>query len=144
MKQRGWFFAGAAALLIIIIILVVVKLNKTENSSFTINLYGDFTSSGSDRKYNASLTFYGEKLVSGWQTYATWDREGQKVVECVIDTNSLTWVDKTTGGECSYIPESFPLTKEGIMHQIDSGMLKPAEECRHYDTCYRITYILED
>lgn len=140
MKQKNLFFAGNILLLIIVIIVVAIQFKgKSELSSFTINLYGDFTSSGGSRYYNASLTFQEDKLVSGWQTYETWPRTGgHNIVECIIDANSLNWIDKNTKGECEYKPEYIPLDKNGILQKINSEEFKSVDKCVHRDICYEI------
>lgn len=141
MKQKNLFFAGIILLLLIAIIILAIQFKgKGELSSFTINLYADFTSSGGSRYYNASLTFQEDELISGWQTYETWPgTEGHNIVECIIDANSLNWIDKNTKGECEYKPEYIPLNKNGILQKINSGEFKPVDKCEHLDICYEIT-----
>ena len=140
MNKKNLFFAGIIALLLIVIILIAIQFRgKSETSFSTINIYADFTSSGGSRYYNASLTFQEDKLISGWQIHETWPGTGwHNIVECVIDANSLTWVDKITKGECSYNPEYIPLNKKEILQKINSEEFKSADKCGHLDICYEL------
>ena len=140
MKHKYLFFAEIILLLITIIIVVGIQFKgKSEVSSFTIRLFGDYTSSGGSRYYNSSLTFQEGKLISGWQTYETWPGTGgHKIIECMIDANSLNWIDKSTKGECGYKPEYIPLDKNGILQKISSEEFKSVDKCGHLDICYEI------
>jgi hypothetical protein len=134
---------AGALILIIISTILFLALNKQKNdsTSFTINMYGDFTSSGGSRNYNATLIFQDSKLISGNETYETWPGNGgHNIINCILDVNSLTWKDTETNGEmkCDSIPEYVPLNITDLMQKINSKEFKSLSECGHAVICYEI------
>jgi hypothetical protein len=117
--------------------------NNTLPDSFTIEMYGNYSSSGADRNYSSELTFIDNKISSGFQNYKVGEgsickENCNRITECVVKDQK--WVDKFTGGECMIDTFSAPLTKEGIMQQIKEGKILLSEniyQC-HYSTCYKI------
>ena len=140
MKQKNLFVVLAILTLIILITLSTILLvHKPDLSSFTINLHGDFTSSGGSRYYNASLIFQQNKLISGWERYETWPSMGShNIVDCIINATNLNWVDNATKGECAYKPDYLPLDKKELLKKINSGDFKSIDNCRHLDICYEL------
>ena len=107
--------------------------------SVTLNIYGDWTSSGGNRLYNSTLIFVDGKLTNGWQKYDYSGGTGiEKHYECIIDVNTLIWRDKTTLGECEYNSSFIPVDLIGLRQKISQGEIKSAEECLHGITCYQI------
>ncbi len=110
-------------------ILLVGCADKGLPDSFTLKLFGDYTSSGGTRHYNAEIVFDDDQIVSAWQKYEAWEGSGDhKLYSCYLETGSNTWLDNQTDGECEQIPNylaDIPLTKQGIQQKIDSGEYAP-------------------
>jgi len=123
----------------------IVKNTSQLPDSFTISLYGDFTSSGGSRYLHAELIFVDDKLVSGWKKFERYEGSGNNYVdECVADINSLTWVgvtnstDFSVGNTPSCSGSEF-LDKNELQGKIDSGELDPDyASCPHATICYTI------
>ncbi len=144
MKQKHFLLSVLILLILIVIVLLVLiytlypKNQSILPDSFTINVYGDWSSSGGDRLFNSTLTFVNGKLTNGWQKYDYSGTTGiEKHYECIMDVNTLTWRGKTTLDECGY-PSHIPLDLANLRQKISLGELKPDAKCSHYDTCYRI------
>lgn len=147
MKINKKIIIGIIVVLILIISFVFIN-NKINQSSFAIKITSDYQSSGgTERKYEANLTFVDNKLVSGSQSYIVTPGpmcnggpgECGSSFECIIENQQ--WVDSQNKGKCnmpSYV-ENIPLTREGIEQQIKSGKIKPLNSnCTHGDLCYEI------
>lgn len=148
MKKNKKILIGIIVILIIIISFVFINSNKINKSSFIIKITSDYQSSGgTERKYEANLTFVDNKLVSGSQSYVVipspmcsggpGDCGGG--FSCIVENGQ--WVDATNKGKCNIPPDisNISLTKEGIEQQIKRGEIKPLNsECTHGDLCYEI------
>ena len=122
-------------------ILVIGGCNSSENNgdlsnSFTIKIYGDFTSSAASRYYESILTFKDDQIVSGWIKYEFF-REERITTECNLDVSVLMWFNKS--GDCTNLMMP-PLTKLELQRKIDLGeYIKPGPNgCRHSSYCYEI------
>jgi len=131
------------AVFLTLVVFVLLKINFNQNklpNSFTLNVKGDYTSSGAERNYEGTLAFTNNKLISGTESYTTWLGGGcqtdcNKKYKCIIKNQE--WVDAVGGGVCE-INDYVPLTRDEIEQQIKNGQLKPFDNCGHLDTCYEI------
>ncbi len=145
MKQKHLLLSVLILLILILIVvlgLIYTVYPKNQNilpDSFTINIYGDWSSSGGDRLFNSTLTFVNGKLTNGWQKYDYSGTTGiEKHYECIADVNTLTWRDKATLGDCGYKTSVTPLDLASLKQKISLEELKPADKCSRFDACYRI------
>jgi hypothetical protein len=146
-KRYYWILPILTSIIIISAIIISIQNKNTLPDSFTIKFYGDWTSSGASRTYNATLTFADNKLTYGWQRYESWDvLNRHNIYECTADTENLTWIDSATGGDCGYQHEVVPLTKVQLEETIKTNndwVNKPLDKCWmggefRYNTCYEI------
>jgi len=111
--------------------------------AFTMELKGDYSSSGATRNYSGNVTFFNNILVNGLESYFVGEggickNNCNRTTECVIKEQQ--WVDKTSGEKCG-INIYVSLTKEGIEQQISSKEILPVDDldnCPHGSTCYKI------
>lgn len=140
-------------LLLFILIISACKNNSTISgndgelpNSFTIQINGDYTSSGTDRIFNSELTFTNGKLTEGWKrsqnNYYIWnckfDKSSAKwVVDRTFNISSNTYIE--INDECQIEDVNF-LTVSEVQGAIDSGKIKPLDEdgCKFRETCYQI------
>lgn len=141
MKRHKKILIGIIIGLIIIISFLFIY-NKKNESSFIIKIRGDFTSSGAQRNYDASLIFKNNVLVDGAESYYVGQGGGckencERINSCKIINGE--WVDTTGLSNCNidypFIPAT---TREGIEEQIKSKDLTPMNKCGHLDICYEI------
>ena len=143
MKINKKVLISIIVFLIIVIIGGIIYINKNNNSSsFIFKIKGDFTSSGAQRNYDASLTFINNILVEGTESYYVGQGGGctnncERINSCKILNGE--WVDISGKSNCKtdypFIPS---ITKNGIERQIESKELKPINKCGHLDLCYEI------
>ena len=141
-KQKIILLVLIAALLgLAIFVLLIIHFNQAKSPKFlTLNIKGDYTSSGAERNYKGTLTFANNKLISGTESYSTWLGGGcqtdcSKRYECIIEDQQ--WIESVSGGVCE-INNYVPLTRDEIEQQIKNGQLKSFSDCGHMDTCYEI------
>ena len=141
-KQKVILLVLIVALLgLVIFVLPRIHFNQNKlPNSFTLNVKGDYTSSGAERNYEGTLTFANNKLISGTESYSTWLGGGcqtdcNKKYKCIIKDQQ--WIDAAGGGVCE-ISNYIPLTRVEIEQQIKNGRLKSFDNCGHLDTCYEI------
>lgn len=141
MKINKKILIGIIVISIIIIFFLFI-FNGINKSSFIFKISGDFTSSGAQRNYDASLTFINNVLVEGTESYYVGQGGGctnncERINSCKILNGE--WVDVSGGSNCKidypFIPST---TKKGIEKQIKSKELKPINKCGHLDLCYEI------
>jgi len=142
MKINKKVLIGIIIFLVIIIIGGIVYINKNNQSSFIFKIKGDFTSSGAQRNYDASLTFVNNVLTEGTESYYVGQGGGctnncERINSCKILNGE--WVDVSGGSNCKidypFVPST---TKNGIEQQIKSQELKPINKCGHLDLCYEV------
>lgn len=117
--------------------------NEILSDSFTIEMYGNYTSSGASRVYKGELTFVNNEVVNGSQSYSVGEgsickENCNRITECIVKDQQ--WVDKINREKCGIDTFSSPLTKEGLIQQINEGKILPSEDIYqcHYSTCYKI------
>ena len=140
-KKKILILIGIIVVLLSTIYFVFIN-NKINRSSFVFKIKGDFTSSGAQRDYDASLIFKNNVLVDGAEYYFVGQGGG-----CTTNCNRMNgckilngeWVDTSGESNCKidypFIPST---TKKGIEGQIKSKELKPINKCGHLDMCYEI------
>ena len=126
---------------ILVVLLIVIICLFIKTFTYNINIKGDFTSSGAQRNYNASLTFKGNILINGFETYYVGEGGGctvncERTYNCKIINQK--WFDSVDGSDCKISYPYISITRKGIQHQIISKELKPVSECGHRDLCYEI------
>lgn len=116
------------------------------SDSFTIEMYGNYSSSGADRNYQGELTFKNNKLISGSQNYSVGEggnckENCNRKTECLVKDQQ--WVDKTTGEKCEILDTfSAPLTKEELEQKI---IAKEFVQSENFDDCHsRICYKIKE
>ena len=152
-------------IIVVLVVAVIAIIFLTKNKvnlpdSFTINIAGDYTSSGADGEYSASLTFENGFLISGWQKYSHGGRLDGGGFYCVFNPDKKSWIgtikeykldesggvissNETSDVDCGSI-ENIGVydikTKEEMEEVIISSNLIEAAEssCPHSKTCYEI------
>ena len=128
-------------IIVCILILITMGFIMKGKRPFLIKFEGDFTSSGAQRNYEATLIFKGNALLSGTETYFVGQGGG-----CTSDCNrtdsckilNQKWVDSNDGSGCK-IGQYIPLKLEEINQKIKNKEIKSKNECGHLDICYEIT-----
>jgi len=130
---------------------IPIKNTEENNSilpdSFSMEMYGNYDSSGAGRTYQGELTFKNNEVISGSQVYIVGEGRNcqdncNRKTECMVINQK--WVDKNTGGGCTIDAFSTPLNKEGIIQKINESKFIQVEDlsnCKHAVTCYKITNI---
>lgn len=109
-------------------------------SSFSIEITGNYDSSGANRRYDAVMTFKENKLISGSQSYYVGEGSGcnencNKTYKCII--KDTVWIDTDNGGACS-VPFTTPTSLDDIKNNIQNGTLTPKDKCGHGNTCFEL------
>lgn len=147
MKQNKKILIGIILVALLIVIYFVFINNKINKSSFVIKIRGDFTSSGAQRNYYASLAFIDNILVEGTESYYVGEGGGckencERSIGCKV--NNQKWVDLIDGTDCKITYPFIPLmTKEGILNQIKEKKEQkfiPMNKCNHGNLCYEFIY----
>lgn len=142
MKRNKKILVSIGIVFVVLVTIFFAFNNKINRSSFILKIKGDFTSSGAQRNYDASLTFIDNVLVEGTESYYVGQGGGctnncERVNSCKIINGE--WVDVSGGSNCKidypFIPST---TKEGIEKQIKLKELKSMYKCGHLDLCYEI------
>ena len=133
-------------IIITVIILVlavsyVIGINY-EPKSIIYRITGDFTSSGAQRNFKATLIFAGNSLVTANEEYNVSEGGGctkdcdYKYI-CLVDFNNK-WMDAQTSGESCRIENYIPSRRKQIENKIKQGLIKQIDSCGHGDLCYEI------
>lgn len=118
-------------------LIFLVKPGSRLPNSFTINIYGDYTSAGASRYGSTTLVFENRELISGLQTYDVSATGIQRHCQWTLDVESLTWTEGPSEN-CETSVSSVPLNIAALEQKINAGEIKPEEECFNLDTCYRM------
>jgi len=148
MKIKNKILIGVVLGLIIVASFMFINSHKINKSSFIIKITSDYqSSSGTERKSEANLTFVDNKLVTGMQSYVVIPSplcsggpgECGSRSDCIVENGQ--WVDATNKGKCNMPPDisNISLTKKEIEQQIKKGEIKPLNSnCTHGNLCYEI------
>lgn len=126
-------------LIVIIILFLIVAIYKPIlPSSFTMEVRGNFTSSGGSRLYEATLVSSRDTNLTGIAHYYASSRGGDGfTIECII--NDGRWVTSAKREECDIPLVELATTRTGLITQIKAGQLKPiGEKCNRQDLCYEL------
>ena len=119
--------------------LIAESENNEIPDTVMLRIYYDGTSSGGNRISDYFLVFNEKNLASGTFTY---DFDGTDMetthIECVVDLNTMSWVDKQSGEVCDYDTSNIPLDLDSIKEKIGSEEIKPSEVCMRFETCFSI------
>lgn len=135
-------YASVGLLVLLILFGVLWKVYAPSGTtflppSFSMRVYGDFTSSGGSRVYEAILVAEGGVL-SGKERYRSSNGGGSVVtITCVIKDGRWVLEDKSTD-LCDSVLVSIPTTVYALNESIIRGELVAKETCRHSTLCYEL------
>ena len=132
--KRKHILIGIIVLVLAVSYIIGMNYKPT---SVTYKITGDFSSSGVQKSYLATIVFNDNNLVTAREKYSVLEGDGCKEnckyeYECSNGTS-----DKWEGNnETCKIDNYVPLSRKEIEKKITSSELKPISSCAKGDLCY--------